>query len=101
MKREMDSPPPLEQRKSGRAQRRERRAVSGEGDSSNRTHPDLEQPRRGPSAAIEEKIAAAIEERKRANKANASINGGDDKDLYDENNEILGRYEYLDHTVCS
>ena len=76
---------PLGQRSSGRRQRRAAREAAV---------PSHEP--RGPSDAIERRIAESIEKRTKSNAA-AAVNTA--LHVNDEDTDILGTYEYLDHTA--
>jgi SHS2 domain-containing protein len=84
---------PLSQRQSGRQQRRDARrkaSVPAEPIRDTPTNP------RGPSEENERRIAESIGKRKKSNAAAAVISADLEEKDY---NEILGTYEYLDHTA--
>lgn len=94
--------PPLEQRQSGRKSRRAARAKTNnnkEEEATIETPPTKEDSTttasRGPSDEIERRIAERIERRTATNVV-AAVN----EEMYgEEETEILGTYEYLDHTA--
>lgn len=85
-------PTPLDQRKTGRrAQRRKEREHK---DASVETTTANSKTRHGPSAEKERLIDEMIEQRRQTMKQSAINTDG-----YDEEPEIIGNYEYLDHTA--
>jgi SHS2 domain-containing protein len=88
-------PTPLDQRKTGRrAQRRKERVHKDDKDDSLEKTTANSETRHGPSAEKERLIDEMIEQRRQTMKQSAINTDG-----YDEEPEILGNYEYLDHTA--
>lgn len=91
---------PLSQRSSGRQQRRDARQKASLQSSSNLPPPTTTTTatiaRRGPSEENERRIVESLGQRKKSNAASAVLSAGLEEIDY---NEIVGTYEYLDHTA--